>query len=644
VAFGGNAYLIVPIHIMLKKVKRILIGKPLKSSELKDQKLGVLWGLPILSSDAISSVAYAGQEMLMVLIPVIGVAAYGQMSNISWAIVGLLALLVLSYRQTIDCYPNGGGAFTVAKDNIGDLAGMIASAALLVDYILTVAVSISSGVEQLTSAFGNLKAYSVIIAVALVVLLTIGNLRGIREASKIFGMPAYAFILGIIVMIIAGFYKLAAGYVPPEPTFVGIAQPLTLMLMLRAFSNGCTALTGIEAVSNAVPNFKSPTTKYAKKVLLILAIIIFVLFGGTAMLANHYHVVPGANGAMLILIAKEIFGTGFMFYYITFTTLIILVMAANTAYAGFPMLISVMAKEGYVPRQLNERGDRLGFDNGIVVLSVASILLIVVFSANVGNLIGLYAIGVFISFTLSQSGMFLRWRRNKGPKWMVKAAINGFGAVATSIVVVIIAITKFSQGAWIVVLLIPFIVFLLHNIKKHYVAVKMQLKIEPEEYAEINIEAKEYENKVIVPIESVNKASIRAIRYANTISNNVTVFTIAIDEESAREVREKYGKINTNIPLVVKLSPYRKVVEPLLRFIKSAEYDYEKGDMITVLLSQFTVNKWWQRFLHRNTWIYIEEQLLKHKHIVVAVMPLQLKDDSAVLKSEKKLKGKEWIR
>lgn len=619
---------------MLKKAKRFLIGKPLKNSELKDQKLGILWGLPILSSDAISSVAYAGQEMLLVLIPVIGVAAYAQMSNISWAIIGLLALLVLSYRQTIDCYPNGGGAFTVARENIGNLAGMIASAALLVDYVLTVAVSISSGVEQLTSAFTSLEAYSVVIAVTLVILLTIGNLRGIREASKIFGIPAYAFILGILIMIIAGFFKLASGYIPPEPTFVGIAEPLTLMLMLRAFSNGCTALTGIEAVSNAVPNFKSPSTKYAKAVLLILAVIILVLFGGTALLATRYHVIPGINGAMLILIAKEIFGTGFMFYYITFTTLVILVMAANTAYAGFPMLISVMAKEGYVPRQLNERGDRLGFDNGIIVLSIVSILLIIVFKANVGNLIGLYAIGVFISFTLSQSGMFIRWRKHKGAHWHLKAAINGFGAFVTSIVVVIIAVTKFSQGAWIVVLLIPIIVFTIHKIKKHYLSVKIQLKIEADEYASIHIEAKEYENKVIVPIESVNKASIRAIRYANTISDKVTVFTIAIDEESAKEIRQKYDRLDTNIPLIIKVSPYRKVVEPLLRFIESAEYDYQKDDIITVLLSQFTVNKWWQRFLHRNTWIYIEEQLLKHKHIVVAVMPLQLKDDNLVLNSQ----------
>ncbi len=628
---------------MLKKAKRFLIGKPLKNSELKDQKLGILWGLPILSSDAISSVAYAGQEMLLVLIPVIGIAAYTQMSNISWAIIGLLALLVLSYRQTIDCYPNGGGAFTVARENIGNLAGMIASAALLVDYVLTVAVSISSGVEQLTSAFGSLKAYSVIFAVGLVILLTIGNLRGIREASKIFGIPAYAFILGILIMIIAGFFKLASGYIPPEPTFVGIAQPLTLMLMLRAFSNGCTALTGIEAVSNAVPNFKSPSSKYAKAVLLILAVIILVLFGGTALLAMRYHVIPGVNGTMLILIAKEIFGTGFMFYYITFTTLVILVMAANTAYAGFPMLISVMAKEGYVPRQLNERGDRLGFDNGIIVLSIVSILLIIVFKANVGNLIGLYAIGVFISFTLSQTGMFIRWRNQKGEHWHLKAAINGFGALVTSIVVVIIAVTKFYQGAWIVVLLIPIIVLAIHTIKKHYLSVKIQLKIEADEYASIHIEAKEYENKVIVPIESVNKASIRAIRYANTISNKVTVFTIAIDEESAKEIRQKYDRLDTSIPLIIKVSPYRKVVEPLLRFIQSAEYDYQKDDIITVLLSQFTVNKWWQRFLHRNTWIYIEEQLLKHKHIVVAVMPLQLKDDNLVLNSQNRKNQEEQL-
>lgn len=621
---------------MWKIFRRILFGKPLKTSALKGEKLGILWGLPILSSDAISSVAYAGQEMLLVLIPAIGIAAYAQMTILSWCIIGLLIILMISYRQTIDCYPAGGGAFIVAKENLGDVAGMVAGAALSVDYILTVAVSISSGVEQITSAFQHLKPYSVTIAVILVIVLMIGNLRGIRESSKVFGIPAYAFILGILILIFGGVLKLMSGYVPTEPDYAKPLGTITILLMLKAFASGCTALTGVEAVSNAVPNFKDPSTKYAKTVLLLLAMIILVLFGGTSIIANYYHVIPGENGAMLILIAEEVFGHTFFFYYITATTFIILILAANTAYSGFPMLIAVMAEEKYAPRQLSMRGDKLSYDNGIILLSIISILLIILFKANVTSLIGLYAIGVFISFTLSQTGMFMKWKREKNGNWHYKAAVNGFGAVLTCIVVVIIAFAKFKEGSWIVIILIPILVFLLNKIYTHYTAVSEQLKISEKEYKAFDFSDTSYQNKIIVPIENINKASVRALRYANTICDNVIAFTVAIDEKSAKALQENFSKLQTGIPLVIKLSPYRKVVEPLLRFIESAEYDYEPGDMITVLLSDFIVKKWWHRFLHGKTRHYVEKKLLKHKHIVVSVMPLQLKDDSEYFQKRSK--------
>ncbi|KNY30270.1 APC family permease [Pseudobacteroides cellulosolvens] len=620
---------------MFKDLKRVLIGRPLKNELMGEEKYGILWGLPILASDAISSVAYAGQEILMVLIPIIGALAYGQLTVISCFIIGLLILLTLSYRQTIQCYPNGGGAYIVAKENIGILAGVTAGAALSVDYILTVAVSVSSGIAQITSAFSQLRHYTVPLCVVMVLLLMLGNLRGIRESSRIFGIPAYAFIIAIITMLIAGFLKIKSGYIPPEPTIRSVGEPITLILLLRAFSNGCAALTGVEAVSNAVPNFKEPSTKYARTVLLLLSIIIFSLFGGTSILANFYHVVPSEENAMLILIAEEVFGKGFMFYYIMVTTFIILVMAANTAFSGFPMLVAVMAKEGYVPRQLSMKGDRLSYSNGIIVLSAISILLIVVFKAKVSSLIGLYAIGVFISFTLSQTGMFLRWKRVRGKNWVAKAAINCTGAIVTAIVVVIIAITKFNEGAWVVVFLIPVLIYLMLKVKKHYVAVKIQLRVKNEELDEINITRDIYTNRVIVPIASINKSSIRALRFARTISDNVVAFCVAIDEESGNEVREKYERLNTDIPLVVKYSPFRRVVEPLLKFIESTEYDYNKGDMITVVLPQFSVKRGWHRILHNQTRIFIEKELLKHKHIVLATMPLQLKDDEYVLSSAK---------
>lgn len=626
---------------MLSRFRRLLIGKPLKSSALKGEKLGILWGLPILSSDAISSVAYAGQEMLIVLLPAIGVLAFGQMTILSVCIIGLLFLLVASYRQTIDCYPTGGGAFIVAKENLGPMAGMVAGAALAVDYILTVAVSISSGVEQVTSAFAFLKPYTVPFAIALVVLLMVGNLRGIRESSKLFGIPAYAFIFGMFALVIFGTIKLAGGYQPPAPDLDPAAplKTITVLLMLKAFASGCTALTGVEAVSNAVPNFKDPSTKHAKTVLLLLAIIILLLFGGTSVLATQYQVVPGGNGAMLILMAKEIFGQGFMYYYITATTFIILVLAANTAYAGFPMLIAVMSKERFAPKQLSHRGDKLSFDNGIIVLSAISILLIAAFRANVSHLIGLYAVGVFISFTLSQSGMFVRWRRTKEANWKWKAAINGFGAVITGIVVLIIAVAKFTEGSWIVVVLIPILVFLINKVYIHYLAAQAQLKINEDEFAKFDFSKKSYVNKIIVPIEHINRSSVRALRYANMICDNVTAFHVAMDEEGAKALQRDFAKLNTTIPLVVKFSPYRKVVDPLLRFISSAEYDYKEGDMITVLMPDIEPRRRWQNILHSRTRLYVERKLLKHKHIVVSAMPLQLRDDKAFLKSVNPGKG-----
>ncbi|MDD4714950.1 MAG: APC family permease [Oscillospiraceae bacterium] len=606
-----------------KKLRRILIGEPLDNEALKEEKYSLKWGLPILSSDAISSVAYAGQEILMILIPAIGVLAYRQLTILSGVIIFLLFLLMLSYRQTIDCYPNGGGAYTVAKENIGTVAGVVAGAALSVDYILTVAVSVSSGVEQITSAFLTLRPYKVPICILLVLLLMLGNLRGVRESSKIFGLPAYAFILGILFMIVMGFFKLGTGYVPPEPTLPAVVQPLTMMLMLRAFSNGCSALTGVEAVSNAVPNFKEPSQRNAKTILLLLAVIIFVLFGGTAALAYFYHVVPGEK-AMLILIASEIFGQGFMFYYVTITTFIILIMAANTAYSGFPMLVSVMAKEGFMPRQLSMRGNRLSFDYGILLLSAAAMVLIVIFKAQVGSLIGLYAIGVFISFTLSQSGMFLRWVRRREGHWVHKALINGIGALATVIVVGIIAVTKFNQGAWIVVFLIPLIVLALLKIKRHYTTVRDQLRLEREECATALQKENRYRNRVIVPLESVNRASVRALRYAQTISDNVTVFSVVINKAAEEKNRERYSWLKTDIPIIIKYSPYREIVGPLLEFIRSAEYNCSENDIITVILPQFRVNKLWQRILHNNTRVYIERELLKQKNIVISTMPLQI--------------------
>ncbi|MHB8062302.1 MAG: APC family permease, partial [Ruminiclostridium sp.] len=540
------------------RLKRFLIGKPLKNEALKGEKLGVLWGLPLLASDAISSVAYAGQEILIVLLPAIGMLAFRQMAYISFAIIALLAILTLSYSQTIESYPNGGGAFIVAKENIGLIAGVTAGSALSIGYILTVSVSIASGVHQISSAFTSLEPYTVPISVFLILLMTIGNLRGLKESAKIFSLPTYFFIFSIIIMLIVGIIKILNGY-EPEPLELAQStlEPLTLFLILKAFTNGCAALTGVEAVSNAVPNFKAPSIKNSKKVLVILSLLVFIVFGGTSVIANFYHVNP-KNGAMLIQIAEMIFGRTVAFYIITGLCFLILVLAANTAYVGFPNLISVMAKEGYVPRQLNMRGDRLSYSNGIILLSVISALLIVLFKADVTSLIGLYAIGVFISFTLSQSGMFFKWIKLKGRNWILKAIINGFGAITTFSIVIVIAITKFTQGAWIVVIVIPIMIFLMLKVKRHYTAIVKQLKITPEELSTVNIKQNVYRNRVIVPIDSINKASIRALRYASTISDNVIAFNVSIDEENAIKLRDKFNLLDSEIQLIIKYSPFRR--------------------------------------------------------------------------------------
>lgn len=634
----------------MNRLKHLLIGKPLKTSALKQEKYGVFWGLPILASDALSSVAYASEEILLVLLPVVGLSAYYQVPLISLAILGLLIILVLSYRQTIESYPSGGGAYTVAKDNLGIVWGITAGSALSVGYVLTVAVSISSATAAIVAIFPALYEFKVLISILLIVILTIGNLRGIRESAKIFSIPTYTFILGIIIMIIYGIAKVKIlGYTPPQPsleeikTHLGITglESLSLIIILKAFSSGMAALTGIEAVSNAVPNFKEPTVKNAKITMALLGLLVTICFGGTSLLVSIYPAVPVPYKTVLSQVANQIFGNSFMYYYIQINTMIILALAANTAYTGFPSLISVMAKEGYAPRQLALRGDRLSFSNGILLLSILVGLLILIFESDTHLLIPLYAVGVFMSFTLSQTGMFVRWLRKKKEEVKgkaVKALINGIGAFLTGAATIIIGITKFTDGAWIVIVIIPLLIYISWAIKKHYTAVAYQLRVTDEELSNLDITASKYRNHVIVPIQSLNKASIRALRYARTISDNVVAFHVAITEEDAEKLRKRWNLLKTDIRLVIKYSPYRKIIEPLLRFVESEEHEYKPGDMLTVILPQFSVSAWWHIFLHNQTRLFIANKLLKHKHIVVATMPLQLKTDDVAIKKYLKKK------
>lgn len=604
------------------KLGRLLIGRTLKTDELKDEKFNKFWGLPILSSDAISSVAYAGEEILWVLIPVIGLMSYKYMFYAALCIVFLMFLLVFSYRQTIESYPNGGGAYIVAKDNLGTVPGLVAGGALTIDYILTVAVSTSAGTAAITSAFPSLLTHKISITLGLIMLMTIGNLRGVRESSKIFGIPTYFFMISALAMIVVGIVKVHVFGYTPHALYEApkIAGDITIILFLKAFASGCTALTGIEAVSNGIPSFRKPAQKNAKIVLTLLAFIVLLIFGGLSYLATLYHAVPNPEVTVIAQIATQVFGTGFMFYVIQATTAIILIMAANTAFAGLPLLLALMAKDGFVPRQFTKRGKRLGFSNGIIVLSVFAAILVILFRGDTHLLLPLYAVGVFISFTLSQTGMFTKWVREKEKGWRHKAFINGLGAFVTFITVIIIGVTKFFHGAWIVCILIPVFVTTMLKIKKHYSMVAEQLRLTVYERPKA-IDLAQQKRYVIVPIDTLNKSFLKALNYARTISDNIIVFHVSVDDECTEKLLKKWDNYNLDIPIVVKKSPYRHIVGPLVKYIESEEYAAGPMDIITVVIPQFIVTKWWGNILHNHTSLFIKTLLVRRRNIAMITIP-----------------------
>jgi len=600
---------------MFSILRKILIGKPLRSEQIHGEKFNVPFGLSILSSDAISSVAYASEEILWVLVPIIGLAAYNFMFYDALAIICLLLILVFSYRQTIHSYPGGGGAYIVAKDNLGVIPGLVAGASLSVDYILTVAVSISAGTAAITSAFPQLLNHRITIALFFLILLMVGNLRGVSESAKLFAFPPYLFIFAMLSLIIYGIYKVKfLGYVPSAPSNLPKqVSDITMFLFLRAFAAGCTALTGVEAVSNGIPSFKEPAAKNAIKVLILLATIIFVIFGGVSYLATLYHAVPSIDKTVVSEIAIQVFGNGLMFYVIQAATAIILILAANTAFSGLPMLLAVIAKDGYTPRQLRQRGQRLSFSNGIIFLTSAAAILIIIFRGETHYLLPLYAVGVFISFTLSQSGMVVKWYKHKqlDNKWLLKAGVNGFGAIITFITAIIIASTKFLSGAWIVLLLIPLLVFLMMKIKCHYQNVAKELKYGPDNVPDFVLSSHAVRHFIVL-VESLNKAVIKSLDYAKCLSEDIVAFHVSTNQETTEKLKKKWEEYNIEIPLIIKESPYRELINPLLNYIESDEHASKRGDMITVVMPQFVVEKAWENALHNQTSMIIRANLLKH--------------------------------
>jgi amino acid transporter len=613
---------------MLKEFLDIIIGKPLPNERNSSEKYNVFFGLAVMASDAISSVAYAAEEILYVLIAVIGLMSYTWLGWISLMIVGLLFILTISYVQIIRAYPHGGGAYIVAKENIGVKYGLVAASALLIDYILTVAVSASAGVAAIISAFPQIEHHKVAMVIALIAILTILNLRGVSESSKIFSFPTYLFIFSMIFMIVYGLIKFYL-YGAPAPMVnqqIKASGELSLFLILRAFSSGCSALTGLEAVSNSVPNFKEPSQKNATLVMILLSSLILFIFGGTSILARFYHAVPVGNPTVIAQIAYGVFGNTFMFYIVQFTTAIILLMACNTAFTGFPMLMYVVGKDGFAPRQFTIKGKRLSFSTGIVSLSFVACILVFIFNATTHRLIPLYSVGVFLSFTLAQTGMVIHWKNSGEDGWKKRAIINGFGAGITIITTLIVIYEKFSEGAWIVILLIPIIAITMMKIKKHYNHVAVNLRANQDDLLHAELD-KDFVHIMIVPIASLNKATLNALQYARSLTPTVIAINISTDKELLEKLQARWNTLNTDILLVAKYSPYRAVVTPLLSYIADIVKYSGENEKITIVLPQFITHEWWGQLLHNHTSFFLRETLLKNKNVVISSYPYHLSEE-----------------
>jgi amino acid transporter len=612
--------------------KRYLIGKPLANERMDHERLNKKTALAVLSSDAISSVAYATDQILFVLGGAIGVAAVQYVFPISAVIVGLLVLVGISYQQTIHAYPGGGGSYTVAKENLGQRAGLIAAAALLTDYILTVAVSVSGGVAAITSAYPALVPHTVAIGIGAILLLMVVNLRGVREAGIAFSLPTYAFILMMLMLIGLGLWKLRNGVTP-----AAVLAPLDvdrttarhgafpagyalLFLLLRGFAEGCAAMTGTEAISNGVQAFRAPTQKNAAVTLSWMVAILATFFLGVSYMAHQYAVMPTTAETVLSQLGHHVFGGGIPYYALQYSTFAILVLAANTSFADFPRLAGILANDKFMPSQLAARGDRLAFSNGIISLALIAMLLVWIFHGDTNALIPLYAIGVFVCFTLSQAGMVIHWLRTKEQGWRWRAALNGVGAFATGIVSIIQVVTKFAAGAWIVALIIPIFIVILQSIHTHYrrfaidIAFRGRSPILP------------HEHTVVVPIGAVNKATAAALVYATSLSRNVRAVHIEVDPKDTPKVEREWDRWDIGYELEILSSPYRSIVRPLVDYVLQLQ-DESPGALVTVVTPELIPRHWWEYLLHNKTALYIRTAFVFKPHVVVVAVPYLLGHD-----------------
>ena len=619
-----------------------LIGRPLPTADAEHETIGKAVGLAVFASDALSSTAYATQEILVILAAA-GAISLGYAFPISITIVILMAIVVLSYEQTIHAYPSGGGAYVVSRENLGDLAAQAAGAALLTDYILTVAVSISSAVAQIVSWNEALFAYRIEIALALVLLVTVMNLRGVRESGMAFAIPAYIFLFLMMGTVFIGMFRYLTGSLgvvvdPPEMfTSYTTVQLLTPFLLLHAFSSGTSAMTGIEAIANGITAFKEPRSRNAGIVLIWMATILATLFLGITFLANQTHAMPSEIETVISQLARTVFnGEGVLYIAVVGMTAVILVMAANTAFAGFPRLAAILAQDGFLPRQFTFRGSRLVFSRGIIALAVVASLLIILFDASVNRLIPLYAIGVFMSFTLSQLGMAMRWWKSRKLKpgdtvveksstlhydrrWSIKMVANSVGAFLTAVVTLVFGVTKFPDGAWIVVLLIPLMALIFSGIHRHYVVLAQQLSLERKRsIPRIN------RQRVVMLVSGVHQGTLAALRYAMTISDDLTALYVSLDPDEARRVEEKWSMWGEGVRLVVLTSPYRLLVEPIMDYIESLLKIRQPTEVITVVVPQFVSSHWWTSLLHSQTAFLLRMGLLLRPGVIIIEVPYQV--------------------
>ncbi|MCD4838727.1 APC family permease [Neobacillus sedimentimangrovi] len=607
---------------MIFALKRFLIGRPLKSTELGEQKLSKTKALAILSSDALSSVAYGPEQILIVLFT-LGAAAFWYSIPIAVGVLILLTALILSYRQIIFAYPQGGGAYVVSKNNLGVNPGLIAGGSLLVDYILTVAVSVSAGTDAITSAFPALHSYKVVIAILFVIFLTILNLRGVTESASILAYPVYLFVLALFILIGVGVFHILTGSVSNElhtPIGTPVAG-ISLFLLLKAFASGSSALTGVEAISNAIPNFKSPAPKNAAKTLLMMGVLLALLFSGIVFLAYYYGITPKTEVTVVSQIAEKTFGRNMMYFFIQGTTALILILAANTGFTAFPLLAVNLAKDKFIPRMFTIRGDRLGYSNGILFLAISSIVLIIAFNGQTEHLIPLYAVGVFIPFTLSQTGMVVKWIREKPNGWLPKLIINATGATISLIVTLMFFLTKFSQ-VWPVLIFIPVMIVLFHRIKNHYDAVGEQLRISKDEKVE-PIEG----HVIIVPVAGITRVVENSLNYAKSLSaNQIIAVYVSFEREDAKIFEEKWKKWQPDVRLVTLHSQYRSIIQPLTKFIDIIQHKASEAKFgVTLVIPQFLPKKGWHNILHNQTSLLIRAYLLFRRDIIITTVPFHLK-------------------